>query len=993
MQLESRINLEHYLQCKDGTIDTVKHGLASLEKVIEAEKNNIKVLPLLLISKSDCLVTLKDINRALLSLETALWYDPTCTIALLKAHKLYKPQLTQLIKQINDKNTKQLIKDVKRINDRLESIEMKLRAIYIEQLASIDFWASIDRSNAHIDTSNSDVLSTIDIKRTLAALSIHRYTIFTHNLLNTCELAVTPPSDRTYRRLSRLSDSDINYTIVNTSSTTFIASQALTALLAKGSNSTASRGIASFGKASNGTASNGTASNGTASYGTASYGRPYQGRLENGVLFPTFFPGYRLGDESKSYTTPEVVGALLDAIEAVRTAFPDTCDLFIGDFSVRGGGPIIHHPSHQNGRDVDMGMYAKGNRPLDTFVPMSEKNIDAPKTWCLIENLIRSQRVQYIFLDRRIQKVLYNYAVTKGYDQAYLDRVFGNVRGSLFQHVRNHFDHMHVRFFTPWSTIAAHIDGSEVEKGLVVQMAQQAYLPQKVNYYVNGSEKSLDDLARSFGVTVRDLCKWNSLSAFSTPSPGSCLVFYKRSFEPVLLARSLQPGFIALAPPIRMALIRSEGTPSKVTDITARPPEPKVQEKTVKRSEPAHAAERPAVYLAEKGETLASIAMRSKTDAQILCQLNGIKATTLLRAGQTMKIPGNMFIDTGNTAIDAPEKSSSSSAICFTSDPSQPNSLTTVYYTVGRGETLQTISRISGLPIPVLRQLNGLKRDSALKPNQKIKLIQANLPLKPSSFEKVKILADIPLMNLWPPENSPIGTKNSINKLTTSKDKALVIGLNYGSNTENKLTFAESDATHVANTFKNLDFDVKLLTGRMATRSNILSELMNIISTNAENGHFILYFAGHGLSDLKNNGFVMTFSVDGEDTVYLDEINYILSLYKGQSYVMYDTCFGTIPMYLNKSLTSFKTSEGSRIKTLLAAQFGDKAIESKKLKSGLATYALLEYMKNVDSNSGLSKAEILNGLFEYIPSRTAVLSQKMFNINQQPIVINGLPSS
>ncbi len=134
---------------------------------------------------------------------------------------------------------------------------------------------------------------------------------------------------------------------------------------------------------------------------TASFGRPYQGYLENGVIFPNQFPGYHLRDESRSYTTPEVVGALLDAIEAVRTEFPDTCDLFIGDFSCANGGSYTHHRSHQNGRDVDIGMYAKGNRPLNSLVPMNKDNLDAAKTWCLIENLIASQRVQYIFLDRQ----------------------------------------------------------------------------------------------------------------------------------------------------------------------------------------------------------------------------------------------------------------------------------------------------------------------------------------------------------------------------------------------------------------------------------------------------------------------------------------------------------------------------------------------------------------------------------------------------------------
>ena len=70
----------------------------------------------------------------------------------------------------------------------------------------------------------------------------------------------------------------------------------------------------------------------------------------------------------------------------------------------------------------------------------------------------------------------------------------------MIQHVPNHFDHFHVRFFTPWSTLAAHIGEDEAEKRMVIDMAQQSYLPKKVNYYVNGSENSVDVLAKSFGV-------------------------------------------------------------------------------------------------------------------------------------------------------------------------------------------------------------------------------------------------------------------------------------------------------------------------------------------------------------------------------------------------------------------------------------------------------------------------------------------------------------
>ncbi len=471
---------------------------------------------------------------------------------------------------------------------------------------------------------------------------------------------------------------------------------------------------------------------------TASYGCPYKGHLENGVVFPNQFPGYHLRDESRSYTTPEVVGALLDAIEAVRTQFPDTCDLFLADFTCGCGGAAAHHRSHQNGRDVDIGLYALGNQPLNTLVPMNRGNLDAAKTWCLIENLIASQRVQYIFLDRSVQKELYEYALTRGYDQAYLERVFGNVRGSLIQHIPNHVDHMHVRFFTPWSTLAAHIGADETDKQTVIEAAQQSYLPKKVNYYVNGSEKGLDELARSFGVTRGDLCRWNHISSSSVPVPGSCLVFYKRSFESeqVQLASSLQPGFIAQAPAVRMASLRTESEPTRVSDRSVSVDDEIDAEPVAKEIKSGHIATSAPVFRtckAKKGDTLEKIARRNKLDVKLLCQLNGMKKAAPLKPGLTVKTgTAKVYASAGTVATDARRRGSSSSSICFASDSKKPGSPTAAYYTVNNGGNLRDVSRKTGIGLSALCQLNGLSRNAHLKPGQRIKLTQANLPVRPS---------------------------------------------------------------------------------------------------------------------------------------------------------------------------------------------------------------------------------------------------------------------
>ncbi|MGP0046423.1 MAG: penicillin-insensitive murein endopeptidase [Syntrophobacteraceae bacterium] len=461
---------------------------------------------------------------------------------------------------------------------------------------------------------------------------------------------------------------------------------------------------------------------------TISYGHPYQGSLENGVVFPNQFQGYHLRDESRSYTTPEVAGALLDAIEAVRKQFPDTCDVFLADFTCAGGGSSLHHRSHQNGRDVDVGLYAKGNRPLNGLVPMNQGNLDAAKTWCLIENLIASQRVQYIFLDRSVQKELYEYAVSRGYDEAYLHHVFGNVRGCLIQHIRNHIDHMHVRFFTPWSTLAAHIGPDEVEKQAVIEMAQQSYLPKKVNYYVSGSEKGLDELAKSFGVTTGDLCRWNHISPTSVLVPGSCLVFYKRSFEsePVMLARSLQPGFIAQAAPVRMASIQPEPVQSSsISDST--PPEdaePVVKEQQPQR--PVTLASTFSSCTAVRGDTIEKIARRDHLDVALLCRLNRIEKNALLKPGYMVRTSAvKIYAVAGKGPTGARDSSSSSAG--FSSNPQQSGSATAAYYTMKNGGTLKDVSKKTGVPVSSLCRLNGLGQDTHLNRGQNIKLALADL--------------------------------------------------------------------------------------------------------------------------------------------------------------------------------------------------------------------------------------------------------------------------
>lgn len=443
---------------------------------------------------------------------------------------------------------------------------------------------------------------------------------------------------------------------------------------------------------------------------TASIGRPYQGKLKNGIPFPREFRGYTLRDANHTYTTPEVVGALLDAVEDVRQQYPDTCDIYTGDFSQQDGGRMPHHRSHQNGRDVDLGMYAKGNRYLDRFVPMNQANLDVPKTWQLVENLLRSQKIQYIFLDKRVQRLLYDYAASRGKSRAYLDTLFGNARGATIQHLRGHQDHMHVRFFTPWSTMAGQLNQMNGQKRQVIEMAQQAFLPKKVHYYAKGGERNLKALAQSFGVSSKDLCRWNHLRGNDVITPGSCLVFYKRGFElePVHLAQTMQPNLALDSSPIKLASLSAptlRDLPERLTRKTRKSTTVKV-----------------VTYKVKRGDTLGKIAIKNGISLDDLCKLNGIKSKSAIRSGQVLKVGRREVTvsDSGNSPVSVASNSNNDKRV-----NRAPKAFT---YKVQSGDTLWQIASRNGTDVAALCKLNGFKKGETIRPGQTLKVNSSKQP-------------------------------------------------------------------------------------------------------------------------------------------------------------------------------------------------------------------------------------------------------------------------
>lgn len=116
----------------------------------------------------------------------------------------------------------------------------------------------------------------------------------------------------------------------------------------------------------------------------------------------------------------------------------------VGDISRKKGGPLRKHKSHQEGRDVDIGVVWR-----ESDSDPKGKSLDVSRTWSLVRSFAETEGVRVIFIDYRLQKQLYEHALASGVEQAWLDRIFEYPRNdgeAVLYHWPGHSRHFHVRF-------------------------------------------------------------------------------------------------------------------------------------------------------------------------------------------------------------------------------------------------------------------------------------------------------------------------------------------------------------------------------------------------------------------------------------------------------------------------------------------------------------------------------------------------------------------
>ncbi|HUH05999.1 MAG TPA: penicillin-insensitive murein endopeptidase [Kofleriaceae bacterium] len=241
------------------------------------------------------------------------------------------------------------------------------------------------------------------------------------------------------------------------------------------------------------------------SLGSISLGRTSGGALFNPVTIPPG-PYWKIVNRTQTWGTTETVEQLAHCIERVNQQFPNTPPLHIGDISERNGGYIKPHISHQSGRDVDLGYYYTTARGW--YVRGNASNLDLARNWALIRAMITETDVQRIFIDRAIQKLLREHALSIGEDSAWLDRIFGggaSTERPLIMHEDGHDTHLHVRFYNP----IAQETGRRMYRLLV---AHKKISPP--TYYIQHKVRRGDTLgrmARTYSTTVEVIKKANGL--------------------------------------------------------------------------------------------------------------------------------------------------------------------------------------------------------------------------------------------------------------------------------------------------------------------------------------------------------------------------------------------------------------------------------------------------------------------------------------------------
>ena len=160
-----------------------------------------------------------------------------------------------------------------------------------------------------------------------------------------------------------------------------------------------------------------------------SIGSPGAGRLEHGVLLPATGPDHRAwnfreqrigGSARTRWGHCRVVRAVLRGLAAYRRRNPEAPPVLVGDLSLRHGGEIDGHATHENGRQIDV------------YFPRRDRRLREPRTVAQVDLRLTRELVRAM-LDAGAHEVLIGPLI----------RIRAAVGVARWPH---HDDHLHAMF-------------------------------------------------------------------------------------------------------------------------------------------------------------------------------------------------------------------------------------------------------------------------------------------------------------------------------------------------------------------------------------------------------------------------------------------------------------------------------------------------------------------------------------------------------------------
>ena len=179
-----------------------------------------------------------------------------------------------------------------------------------------------------------------------------------------------------------------------------------------------------------------------------SIGKPTRGRLANGVTLPDDSNFYTLRKPAQAFGSSHTIKTSIRAFGAFRQASGYRRALVIGALSLPRGGRFRPHRSHQSGRDIDIRLPVR--KGVAHNKPPRAKEVDWRAAWLLIKAFVDTGQIRYIFLEYRLQKILYKAAKASGASKKDLAEIIQWPRPSrsnngIVRHSPGHTAHIHVR--------------------------------------------------------------------------------------------------------------------------------------------------------------------------------------------------------------------------------------------------------------------------------------------------------------------------------------------------------------------------------------------------------------------------------------------------------------------------------------------------------------------------------------------------------------------